>query len=1016
MRSWIWRVLLAAAVIASLAGTALAAGTKGLIWEEVTDGWKITRYEGTDKKVVIPSTHEGKPVIQIGENAFAGSGISTVDIPSSVKLIDKQAFAACAGLTTVTFHGSKEEGNATPGATVIGESAFFNCGITTLQLSDDVKSIGPNAFMGCKMSEVIILDSTDTVASGAFSGCGNLSKVAISGKDSEIKVAQDAFVLGGKLKELHCQGTVTFTGDTAQNPWKDDNLHAVNIVSVIIPAKCNSDGSVTRTVGCAKPGSNCTFKGEKRSIPKLSHDYIPPAGYIPPVHPDCETWTEHYTETCRNCGITRDHYETHAGNGNHDFNDSSPTVEETPATCIQDGLRVITKKCQNGCPATDVSQEVIPKETAAHVYETQTRVLLSPTCMVDGYEATYSVCKNCGALDPGACSNWDHANDAEYNKKLAQGEFAPDYKAHLEAGHRLKKNDALTGQHTWGEETWGYATENDKPGCTKTGTETAMRECKICGLKEFDPNKTREVKALGHDFDMTHDSYKEETVDATCTVDGKKTTTGLCKRENQVVTVAETIPATGHRYVPISASDPGGVLQEATCTQPGKRISSGERCSKCNDLKHSGEIIETPALGHLWSSPVIDETAADYKAPTCTESGEGMGTVTCTRTGCHSNPADADSPPVSQSEKISLPALGHDWGEWTVTKEATTTEAGSRERVCKREGCGEKEVREIPPLDSVPDPDDPDNPTDPDKPTDPDNPSTPPEENTFKVDVIQASNGTTTVNRSTAKEGDSVIVTVTPNTGYVLDMIRVIGDSRALNLTDLGGGRYRFTMPASNVEVRATYDRGGSDYGSNWTNGFGNSGSGQRSDPRRTSDVIPVQIQEPVVGPAGANERIFQDIPITHWAAGEINWASQMGYMNGSGGRFNPGGNISQQQMWMVLARLTGEQPGSMEEARRWAELGGFADGSSPTGPVKRHQLVTALYRCARLTGRAGRTTASLAGYPDSRTVPTVAREAFTWALTNGIISGDAEGRLKPNQIITRDQFAVILYRYSHRI
>ena len=83
---------------------------------------------------------------------------------------------------------------------------------------------------------------------------------------------------------------------------------------------------------------------------------------------------------------------------------------------------------------------------------------------------------------------------------------------------------------------------------------------------------------------------------------------------------------------------------------------------------------------------------------------------------------------------------------------------------------------------------------------------------------------------------------------------------------------------------------------------------------------------------------------------------------------------------------------------------------------MKRHQLVTALYRCARLTGRAGRTTASLAGYPDSRTVPTVAREAFTWALTNGIISGDAEGRLKPNQIITRDQFAVILYRYSHRI
>ena len=83
---------------------------------------------------------------------------------------------------------------------------------------------------------------------------------------------------------------------------------------------------------------------------------------------------------------------------------------------------------------------------------------------------------------------------------------------------------------------------------------------------------------------------------------------------------------------------------------------------------------------------------------------------------------------------------------------------------------------------------------------------------------------------------------------------------------------------------------------------------------------------------------------------------------------------------------------------------------------MKRHQLVTALYRCARLTGRTARVTVSLSGYADSRTVPTVAREAFTWALTRGIVSGDAEGRLKPAETITRDQFAVILYRYSHRM
>ena len=93
-----------------------------------------------------------------------------------------------------------------------------------------------------------------------------------------------------------------------------------------------------------------------------------------------------------------------------------------------------------------------------------------------------------------------------------------------------------------------------------------------------------------------------------------------------------------------------------------------------------------------------------------------------------------------------------------------------------------------------------------------------------------------------------------------------------------------------------------------------------------------------------------------------------------------------------------------------------FADGSSPTGAVARHQLVTALYRCAHLMGSTNRNTTSLAGYPDSRTVPAVARDAYSWALANGIVSGTANGRLDPNGTLTRAQFAVILYRYSQRI
>ncbi|MBQ9467866.1 MAG: hypothetical protein IJU52_02535 [Clostridia bacterium] len=40
-------------------------------------------------------------------------------------------------------------------------------------------------------------------------------------------------------------------------------------------------------------------------------------------------------------------------------------------------------------------------------------------------------------------------------------------------------------------------------------------------------------------------------------------------------------------------------------------------------------------------------------------------------------------------------ALGHDWGEWTVTKPATATEKGEETRVCKRDG-SHTETRDIP--------------------------------------------------------------------------------------------------------------------------------------------------------------------------------------------------------------------------------------------------------------------------------------------------------------------------------
>jgi hypothetical protein len=42
------------------------------------------------------------------------------------------------------------------------------------------------------------------------------------------------------------------------------------------------------------------------------------------------------------------------------------------------------------------------------------------------------------------------------------------------------------------------------------------------------------------------------------------------------------------------------------------------------------------------------------------------------------------------------PALGHDWGDWIVTRQPTTTEVGRKQAICKR--CGEKKYSTIPKL------------------------------------------------------------------------------------------------------------------------------------------------------------------------------------------------------------------------------------------------------------------------------------------------------------------------------
>lgn len=163
-----------------------------------------------------------------------------------------------------------------------------------------------------------------------------------------------------------------------------------------------------------------------------------------------------------------------------------------------------------------------------------------------------------------------------------------------------------------------------------------------------------------------------------------------------------------------------------------------------------------------------------------------------------------------------------------------------------------------------------------------------------------------------------------------------------------------------------------------------------------------------------SGDGVFVDVPSTHWAAKEIRWARDGGLMSGYGnGSFGPTASTTRQQLWMVLARLSGTRPSDMAMARQWAINTGVSDGSNPTGVLSRQQLVTMLYRFAKSQGKDVSASAKLSGYTDSAKVASYAKEALSWAAAKGIMSG-SNGKLNPEGTATRAHFAVFLYRYSN--
>ena len=235
--------------------------------------------------------------------------------------------------------------------------------------------------------------------------------------------------------------------------------------------------------------------------------------------------------------------------------------------------------------------------------------------------------------------------------------------------------------------------------------------------------------------------------------------------------------------------------------------------------------------------------------------------------------------------------------------------------------------------------------------------------------------GEISVNPRTPGEDEDVTITVDPDAGYELDDLTVTDrNGREIDVTANRDGTYTFTQPRGRVTIEVTF--------------------------------VPT-----------GESAFFTDVPETFWAYNEIEWAYDNGYVNGTTATtFNPNGAISRQQVWMILARLSGADPASMAAAQQWAVDNGISDGTTPGGAVTRQQLVALLFRYATLMGYANDARADLSIYPDVDTVASYAVEAMQWSVANNIVAGTTNGTLNPTGTATRAQFAVILYRFWEQI
>ena len=241
--------------------------------------------------------------------------------------------------------------------------------------------------------------------------------------------------------------------------------------------------------------------------------------------------------------------------------------------------------------------------------------------------------------------------------------------------------------------------------------------------------------------------------------------------------------------------------------------------------------------------------------------------------------------------------------------------------------------------------------------------------------------GSVTSTLKNASKGDTVTITVKPDSGFVLDGLTVTDrNGNVLKLTNQGDGKYTFTMPAGKVDVNAAF--------------------------------VPETVSSP-----------FADVSTDTYYAQPVQWAADQGITGGvSKDSFGPGLSCTRAQIITFLWRAAGSpESGSTvrfsdvsadsyyAKAVAWAVEHGITSGTGsgtfdPDAPCTRAQSMTFLYRAL---GQLADGQTAFGDVP----ADSYYADAVAWAVEHGITDGIGGGLFGPDHACTRAQIVTFLYK-----